>query len=417
MTDVEARDVFAGAGGGATVWIVNPYGTLPSEGWREYRSAMLARALVRRGYRVRWWISDIEHRSKQRRSRNIVDPLLPSNVTIQVVPTRAYRRNISLGRVRYEQSFGAGFANASPLLAPPDLIVLADPSLFFAKPVIAYAEHVGVPFILDVIDLWPELFGLLLPSPVRCLEKRLFRPLYHRRDRLVAAAAAVVAVTRDYLVAATTRQTPRRSLTVYLGVDPTAFPVPSRSPSAGEWLEVVYAGTLGDAYDMPTVMKAIEQIARHGDAIRFTIAGDGPWREQIRTLAAEYPDHVRFLGSIPAVELVAYYAAAHIGLASYAAGSTVSMPVKFYDYLAAGLATVGAMGGEAAELLQEGAGIAYRAGDADDLVAKLRHYFAQPTLLDQARKAGLDRAAIFNQERQHDRFAALVDDVLASKEG
>ncbi|MBM3349747.1 MAG: hypothetical protein FJY58_08650 [Betaproteobacteria bacterium] len=30
-------------------WIVNPYGTLPGEGWRDYRSQMLAQALVALG--------------------------------------------------------------------------------------------------------------------------------------------------------------------------------------------------------------------------------------------------------------------------------------------------------------------------------------------------------------------------------
>jgi hypothetical protein len=49
------------------IWIVNPYGTLPSEGWRDYRSYMLAKALANRGYQVLWWISDFEHRSKTRR--------------------------------------------------------------------------------------------------------------------------------------------------------------------------------------------------------------------------------------------------------------------------------------------------------------------------------------------------------------
>ena len=42
------------------VWIVNPYGALPTEGWLEYRSFKLARELISRGFEVTIWISKFE---------------------------------------------------------------------------------------------------------------------------------------------------------------------------------------------------------------------------------------------------------------------------------------------------------------------------------------------------------------------
>ena len=46
------------------VWIVNPYGTLPTEEWSEYRSFKLARELINREYEVTIWMSNFEHRKK-----------------------------------------------------------------------------------------------------------------------------------------------------------------------------------------------------------------------------------------------------------------------------------------------------------------------------------------------------------------
>ncbi len=396
------------------VWIVNPYGTLPSEGWREYRSAMLARALAARGHTVRWWISDIEHRSKKRRSAGVIDALLPPGITIEVVPARSYRRNISVGRVLYERSFATGFSQASSTLPAPDLIVLADPSLFFAGPIIRFADRVGIPFVLDVLDLWPELFAITLPGPLRKHGPLIFGSLYRRRDRLVQRSAAVVAVTADYMAEVTKRVQPARCQVVYLGVDRAALRSPRFDVYPATPLHVVYAGTLGEAYDMSVVLASIEHMARSERPVRFTLAGDGPWQAHVRTLASQYPQHITFLGQVPASNLADLYATAHIGLASYAPGSTVSMPVKFFDYMAAGLATIGSMQGEAGALLRAGAGQSYQAGSVDALIAAIERYIRDPAALARAREFSSHAAGEFDQGTQHARFAELIEAIIES---
>lgn len=399
------------------VWIVNPYGTLPSEGWREYRSAMLARALAVRGHDVTWWISDIEHRSKQRRPKGISDPLLPRNVRLEIVEARAYRHNISLGRIFYEQSFARGFEQRSQSLTIPDLIVLADPSLFFSDPVVRYAKRHKVPFVLDILDLWPELFHVLLPGKIRHLGLRAFAPLYRRRDRLVGEAAAVVAVTKDYLETVVPIGYGKPTKTVYLGVDRANFDTPQLALNANGVLEVIYAGTLGDAYDIPTLLAAIETLVDAETLVHFTIAGEGPRQDQLAAIADRYPRHVSFLGKVPAEVLADYYMKAHIGLAIYAADSTVSMPVKFYDYLAAGLATIGSMHGEAGALLAAGAGRPYEAGNAQDLVAAINHYIVDRCSLLETRRFAYEKSREYDQVVQHSQYAIMLEKLLSNAKG
>jgi hypothetical protein len=152
------------------VWIVNPYGTLPSEGWREYRSLMLARALAEKGHEVTWWISDFEHRSKSYRGcGELYDPLLPKGVRVIGVHSTAYVRNISLQRIRYEINYGLELGRLAFKESAPDVIVMGDPALFFGAPVLAYQQRVGCKLVLDIIDLWPELFTLTLPKFLRPL--------------------------------------------------------------------------------------------------------------------------------------------------------------------------------------------------------------------------------------------------------
>ena len=82
------------------VWLINPYGPLPGEGWRDYRFTYAARALAARGHEVTWWTAAFDHHTKRFREQPSV-----SGFSIALIPTPAYDRNISLGRLWFERTF------------------------------------------------------------------------------------------------------------------------------------------------------------------------------------------------------------------------------------------------------------------------------------------------------------------------
>ena len=251
------------------VWIVNPYGELPSEGWREYRSFLIARALAAIGHEVTWWISDFEHRSKQyRTSGQLLDPMLPVGVKVIAVHSSAYKRNISLKRIRYELNFGKELARLAETEESPDLIILGFPAIFTGDPIIAYRNKVGCKLVFDVIDLWPELFEVILPRRIRFLGKFLFYPLYKRRAKQISSCDGIVAVSHDYLKTAIQGQTKKiPNLISYLGIDISTYLAAKINlpldKSLAEFkkkfsLVAVYAGHLGDAYDKDIIISAIK---------------------------------------------------------------------------------------------------------------------------------------------------------------
>lgn len=95
------------------VWIINPYGTLPDESWRTYRSTMIANALVKAGHSVVQFISNFEHRSKRYRFDKYTVRNFGPGYTVHVIPTSSYRSHISLARIKYERSFAKGVSKAS----------------------------------------------------------------------------------------------------------------------------------------------------------------------------------------------------------------------------------------------------------------------------------------------------------------
>lgn len=394
------------------IWIVNPYGTLPSEGWREYRSSMLARALAARGHHPTWFLSNFEHRSKSFRKEVQADPTLPG-VTIYCLPARPYARNISIGRVRYERSFGRAFGAASEVLPKPDAIILAEPSIFFGGPVRRYALNNNIPLIVDILDLWPEMFAVAAPKPVRPLAAPLLAPLYARRRKLLREATGVVGCTAGYTNVARA-VTHRPAETFYLGVDvaevrrsmldiPNSWRLP---PYSG--LTCVYAGTLGEAYDIPCLAASVEALAPLGQ-VRLVVAGDGPERPRLERLAQEYPKALIFLGKVSPHQLGSVYAQAQIGLCSYAPRSAVEMPVKLFDYLAAGLGFVTSLDGEIRTLIDSGAGVYCPPGDPAALVELLSGLAATPLRVAEMQRIAADYGKVFDQQQQHAAFAAFVE--------
>lgn len=400
------------------IWIVNPYGTLPSEGWREYRSSMLARALAARGHHPTWFLSNFEHRSKSFRKEVQADPALPG-VTIYCLPARPYDRNISIGRVRYEQSFGRAFAAASRTLPKPDAIILAEPSLFFGGPVRRYALNNNIPLIVDILDLWPEMFAVAAPKPIRSLATLLLAPLYARRRKLLREATGVVGCTVGYTKVARA-VTDRPVETFYLGVDVaevrrTMLDIPNiaRLPPYNG-LTCVYAGTLGEAYDIPCLAASVEALAPLG-RVRLVVAGDGPERPRLNQLAQAHPETLIFLGKVSPHELGALYAQAQIGLCSYAPGSAVEMPVKLFDYLAAGLGFVTSLDGEIRSLIDGGAGVYCRPGDPTALADVLTGLAEAPQRVAAMQLVATDYGKRFDQHQQHAAFTAFIERLVRPK--
>ena len=407
------------------IWIVNPYGTLPSEGWREYRSAMLARALQKRGHDVVWWIADFEHRSKTFRHPVTRDPLMPDGIEIRCVQTSAYVYHVGFGRIRFENRFGTEFYKAAINEQLPDAIILAEPSLFFGIPVRKFAQKFDIPIIVDVIDLWPELFHILLPGPLKFLGRVVFAPLYRRRKALVTQSKGVAAVAGNYRDAAMAGQSGKPTGVFYWGVDVGLFQAAKDQnrppllfdtwPTEYDGLTVIYAGTLGAAYDMDTVCAAARMLCEKPHrSVRFIFAGDGPLKPEVEKLASDFPQQVAFVGSMPAEQLIPYYLRSDVGLCSYAQGSTVSMPIKVFDYLAAGLAVASSLDGEIKTLIAAGCGLQYQAEDAVSLASCLEMLAADGQLAKRLKAKASYLSSEFDIPHQYGQFAEFIETATAA---
>ena len=408
------------------VWLVNPYGPLPDEGWRDYRFAMLGKALAGNGHSVVWWTANFSHHFKRYRSTGWRDIRVCPGFDIRLVPTTAYFKNVSFGRLRYEAIFAWRMRRAALESPKPDIIIGTDPSQIIGRACVNLSRCLDVPLMLDVFDLWPELFSLAVPAPLRPAAPALFYPFTALRRANLRAADAVVSLCETYMQVArreTPALSPNRTAVIFNGINVSRqrqIIAEARADAQLRWpkrhgeTRAVYAGTLGNNYDVSTLIESADILRKRSRTIRLYVAGVGPLLEQVQRYVARRPNgNLTYVGSLKPNELAGLYGTADVGLCAYSAQSNVAMPDKAYDYMAAGLPIISSLKGELADLLRtNGFGLAYASGDASSLVQALETVAGDSKLRGEMATRSGTAADTFDQGVQYARYVKFIESIV-----
>lgn len=299
---------------------------------------------------------------------------------------------------------------------PVDLVMGTSPPIFQAVSAWVAARIKGVPFLLEIRDLWPEFaidMGVLKNPILIRLSKHLESLLYRQADHILVNSPAY----RDYMVQR--GLSPRKVTLIPNGVETdmfkaTAGGVRHQLGIDGEFL-VTYAGALGMANDIPTLIRAAQALRKH-QKIHFLILGDGKERPNLEKLAAGYNlTNLTFAGARPKSEMPSLLAAsdACVAILKNIPMFKTTYPNKVFDYMAAGKPVVLAIDGVIRRVVEAaGGGIYVPPGDAEALKAAILELAGDP---EKARRMGRHArtyvAAHFDRKIQAQRFIELVKDM------
>lgn len=341
------------------VWIVNPFDNLPVEGNRPQRYWLMARAFVRAGHDVTLWTSDFSHYRKRRRDvGGRGADFFEDGFRVVLVSTPPYRGHVGLRRILSHCVLARNWARRVRDEPRPDLVVVSSPPLSLCAAVRRHCAERGIPYVVDVQDVWPETFERVLPRFALAPLRRIARANYAG-----AAAASVVAeryadLVKGYGVVAPVRLFPLAMELPEDGVKGGGRMAGGRGP-----LRLVYAGNMGRSYDLATLAEAVERL----DGVVLDVAGAGPAEDGLRRRAAACP-RIRVHGYLGERELRELLASSDVGVVPMFDDSCVGVPGKLADYAAAGLPVLNSLAGETERLVAEArAGFSYRAGDCDSL--------------------------------------------------
>ncbi len=377
------------------VWLVTVGEPLPLPGHdvRLLRTGRLGRRLAAHGHQVTWWTSDFDHSAKRHVHAPGPEVVLESGMRLVFLHGCAYNKNLSLARIVNHGQVGRAFRAHAERRPRPDVVLCSLPTLELAHEAVRYGQPRRIPVLLDVRDLWPDIFVTIFPRVLRPLARVALAPYFWRARQTLKGATGILAVSEGYLAwgldAANRRRGPYDAV-LPLGYAPPARPTPEddaaeatlRAHGVDPGRRIVwFIGSFGRTYDLLPVIRTARALWAAGRRdVQFVFSGAGERDAAWRTEAADLPNVV-FTGWLTGSQIRAMARMAYVGLAAYAQGAPQGLPNKLFEYLSAGLPVLSSLAGETEALLREQhCGLTYDAADPAGPVTQMLSLLDEPGL-------------------------------------
>lgn len=300
----------------------------------------LAQMLVNQyGSEVEIVTMDFSHHRKQK--RHIQDTEIKRlGYKLTMVHVTEYGKNVSVRRLFSNYVMGINLSKYLEQRKKPDAVYVAVPSLDAGKAAVKYCLRNGIRCIIDIQDLWPEVFRLSLNVPV--LSDVLFHPMEKMADYIYANADSIVSVSATYAKRALkVNKKGITPLVVFLGTELSAFDAIKPAMKDPEHLTIAYVGTLGASYDLTTVIDAIGELTGRGICdLKLLVMGDGPDKEKFEKHAQTVEIQCEFTGRLPYVDMVSRLKTCDIAVNPIHKNAPQSIINKHADYAAAALPVI-----------------------------------------------------------------------------
>lgn len=300
-----------------------------------------------------------------------------------------------------------------------DLVMGTSPPIFQGLSAFLVAKIRRKSLLLEIRDLWPEFaidMGVLRNPILIRMAQWLELFLYSSADHLLVNSPAY----RDYLIKKGIQS--EKISFIPNGVEVDNFTSEDSGESFRKELDLVgkfivtYAGALGMANDISTLLKAAERL-KHNTDIHFLIVGDGKERQSLEALASDLDlDNVTFTGSRPKSQMSDVIVASDVCVAilQNIPMFKTTYPNKVFDYMAGGRPTVLAIDGVIRDVVESAeAGIFAQPGDSAAITDAVLQLYEKPSMRQlMGCSARSYVSEHFNRCQQGRMFAELLNDLV-----
>lgn len=306
---------------------------------RLHRCGYFANYLSGMGHEVVWWTSTFDHFRKKHHYRTDTGLSPNDRLQINLLHGCGYKSNLSLARIIDHRSIARKFAaRALSERERPDLIISSFPPIELCVEAVRFGKKNGIPVVLDMRDMWPDIFIDHVPKPLRSIARLIIAPLLRNARHACAEATAIYGITDAFVEWGLRRGNRQRGdfdrsfPFGYISVPPDLNKVKEAEefwnkyevPRDDSDFIVCFLGTISHQFDIGTIINSSRELRKRGLSIRFVICGTGDRLEHYKRMAADDPN-VIFPGWIDAAQIYVLMRRSLIGLSP--------LPDR-YDYLA-----------------------------------------------------------------------------------
>ena len=352
------------------VWILQTGEPLNCDGnqLRPMRAINLSKALVSKGHKVEIISTRFFHQEKRFR-KNIKKNNI-TGIIETLIDSPGYKSNISIRRLfdHHILSFNL-LMNLLKRKKKPDIMFVGFPPIEWSLISIGYSFMKSIPIVIDVKDLWPDIFWD--KEEINPLKKEFIKFIffpYRIYSILIASLTDYMTGPTELIAKYLKNNYQSKFLSKILkNQDPKTFPSPIVPPKEEkqiklnidktdpkECLNILFIGSLMSVYDFETIKKSIEIINKKKIKIQLFIAGRGGSENYIKDIF-KHIENVCFLGWINRKEAIDISSNCHLALAPYKniKNYELNLVNKYIDYMSLGLPILSPLRGYPYELINK----------------------------------------------------------------
>jgi glycosyltransferase involved in cell wall biosynthesis len=342
---------------------------------RPMRAMNLTNKLIEMGHSVTLWSSAFYHQEKRHRVNEYKKIVFSKFLEIHLIPSPGYIKNIGIKRL-YDHIVLA--INLKKILKKessiPDIAFIGYPPIEFAYVAQKWLAKNNVRTILDIKDLWPEIFISFLPKSMKIFVKFFLFPYFYLAKQVINNATAISSMTDSFLNY-TINSFGRNRSKIDLA---TPFSSPKikltydELKTAKKWwrkhklnmnaiFRICYIGNLSPNIDLRPIKQAALYFEKECKEVEFVICGDGVSFEEYKFKFRDIRS-VKFIGRVDPSKAVALSLISQASLIPYKNSKDfqLSLPNKFVDSLSYELPIFSPLSGEVAKMIEKyNIGISY----------------------------------------------------------
>lgn len=351
---------------------------IDGDGLRLMRAENLAERLQSHGHVVEIITSKYFHQKKEHRSVKVRKNF---GTNYHLIGSPGYAKNIGLGRFydHYKLALNLRqFLRTYDFKA--DVVFIGFPPIEAAYVLAKWCAANSIPFLMDVKDLWPEIFVDVIPRPLKWLGRAILLPYFLMTKWSLQRSSAISSISEpfltrllsdysltrrqnDFVAYLTTPVAKERRLLRTVTLPRIDDPAP----------KIFFAGSLTRVFDFKPLENAVKYLASVDKKVVFYICGDGPFLEVIKRQFRPY-DNVVITGWVDN-EVLQFLASKSVAtLAPYRQSQDfeLSVPNKIIESLSYGLPVLHSLKGHVQSLLsQADAGVYFDANSLGPLIEQI----------------------------------------------
>lgn len=296
-----------------------------------------------------------------------------NGIEVWRVPLYPSHNQSGVARTLNYVSFGISASLASLLAPRPQVTYVYHPPATIGLAALTLRFLRGVPIVYDIQDLWPDTLratGMIRSRTILRLVAKWMRLIYTSASHIVVLSPGF----RDRLIRLGISAQKITVIPNWSHEDERMRPPHTETPPHTEFdgkrFNVLFAGTMGRAQDLDTVVNAAD-LLRQNTEVQFILVGSGIERSRLmQEAASRHLTNVTFLDRRPPSEMPGLFAAADCLLVHLRRDPlfSITIPSKTQSYMRAGRPILMGVEGDAARVISDSqSGLSFTPSDPQAL--------------------------------------------------